>query len=341
MITHEKKKYDLFIIWLYSSLALIFLMIIVGGLTRLTNSGLSITEWELFKGTLPPLNKNSWNNYFNLYKEIPQFEIINPQMTMAEFKIIFYWEYFHRLLGRVIGLFFLIPLIYFYFSKKIDSRYLKTCYLVFFLIAIQGIVGWYMVESGLVHNVTVSHYRLSLHLSLALIIISIIFWSILNVNNNTFKKFFNLSTNNIFILVLFFLLFFQIIFGAFVSGLDAGQLYQTWPLMNYSYFPDDVSVSNFFSLFDFNNHSLVQFYHRNLAYVITIYILILCFFILKNKIEKLYKPLRLLVVFLIFQVSLGIFTLVSGLNILLASLHQIGSVILIFSLLNLYYIYIK
>ena len=341
MIAHEKKKIDLFIIWLYLSLALIFLMVIVGGLTRLTNSGLSITEWELFKGTFPPLNENSWNKYFDLYKKIPQYKIINPQMTMNEFKIIFYWEYFHRLLGRFIGLFFLIPLIYFYFSKTIDSRYLKTCSVVFFLITLQGIVGWYMVESGLINNVTVSHFRLSLHLSLALLIISIIFWSILNINNHTFVKFFNFTKSNFLFLILFFLLFFQIIFGAFVSGLDAGQLYQTWPLMNYSYFPDDVSVSNSLSLFDLNNHSLVQFYHRNLAYMITIYVLIMCYIILKNKIKKLYKPLTLLVVFLLFQIILGIFTLISGLNIILASLHQIGSVILIFSLLNLYYIHVK
>ncbi len=341
MTSHEKKKYDLFIFWLYSSLVLIFFMVIVGGLTRLTNSGLSITEWELFKGTLPPFNENSWAYYFDLYKKIPQYDIVNPHMTINEFKVIFYWEYFHRLLGRFIGLFFLIPLIYFYLSKKIDSRYLKTCYLVFILITVQGIVGWYMVESGLVNNITVSHYRLSLHLTLALIIISTIFWSLLNVNNLTFKKFFSFSKSNLFLLFLFFLIFFQIIFGAFVSGLDAGRLYQTWPLMNYSYFPDDVSITNFLSLFDFDNHSLVQFYHRNLAYIITIYILILCYMILKNKIKKLYKPLKLVIVFLFLQVILGIFTLISGLNIYIASLHQIGSVILIFSLLNLYYIHVK
>ena len=155
-------------------------MIIIGGLTRLTNSGLSITEWELFKGILPPLNKNDWNEYFTLYKQIPQYQLVNPQMSINEFKIIFFWEYIHRFLGRLIGLFFLVPLIYFYF-KNIDKKYLIPCYLVMILILVQGFVGWYMVQSGLVNDVTVSHYRLSLHLSIAIIILSIICWQVLNL----------------------------------------------------------------------------------------------------------------------------------------------------------------
>ena len=131
MYNNEKNIESYFANWLTITLILIFLTVIVGGLTRLTNSGLSITEWELFTGLLPPLNENSWNNYFDLYKKIPQYKIINPQMTMNEFKIIFYWEYFHRILARIIGLFFLIPLIYFHFSKKIDHKYLIQCYLIF------------------------------------------------------------------------------------------------------------------------------------------------------------------------------------------------------------------
>ena len=170
---------------------LVFSIIIVGGLTRLTNSGLSITEWELFTGILPPLSDNSWLLYFNDYKKIPQFKLINPNMTLNEFKIIFYWEYFHRILGRVIGLFFLIPFLFFYFTNKVEKKYLNLCFLVLLLIIIQGVVGWYMVKSGLVNNVTVSHYRLSMHLCGALIIISTIFWIIINTKFKTFKFFFN------------------------------------------------------------------------------------------------------------------------------------------------------
>ena len=162
-------------IWLLGSITLVFFMIIIGGLTRLTNSGLSITEWELFKGIFPPFNEESWNEYFDLYKTIPQFKLLYPDMTMSEFKVIFYWEYFHRLLGRLIGLFYLLPLIYFTYKKVFEKKILITLYLIFFLILFQGIIGWYMVESGLVNEITVSHFRLSLHLFLAFVIISIFF----------------------------------------------------------------------------------------------------------------------------------------------------------------------
>ena len=160
MYANEKKINRFFFYWLTTSLLLVFTIIIVGGLTRLTNSGLSITEWELIKGILPPLNNSSWNFYFQQYQQIPQYKILNFAMTLGEFKVIFYWEYFHRILARLIGLFFLIPLIYFYFTKKIKKEYLNVCYLIFILIVFQGIIGWYMVSSGLVNDITVSHYRL-------------------------------------------------------------------------------------------------------------------------------------------------------------------------------------
>ena len=334
---HEKKINSLFINWLVSSLILVLIMIIVGGLTRLTDSGLSITEWELFSGILPPLNEASWNKYFELYKKIPQYEIINPNMSMNEFKIIFYWEYVHRLLGRFIGLFFLIPLIYFYFSKQIKNEYLLICYIILSLIIIQGVVGWFMVESGLVNNTTVSHYRLAIHLTIALVIVSMIFWLILNIKKTTFKNFFRISYNNAPFQILIFLIFFQTILGAFVSGLDAGKIYQTWPLMGQTFMPNDFVFNNFKSLFEFDNHSLVQFYHRNLAYIISFYIFILTFFIFKNKSKDLYSPIILLVIFLSLQIFLGILTLISGINIYLASAHQITSVFLIISSINLYF----
>ena len=338
---HDKKIDYLFFNWLSICLISVFLIILVGGLTRLTNSGLSITEWELFRGIMPPLNENTWNEYFELYKEIPQFKLINFNMNLAEFKIIFYWEYFHRILGRFIGIFFLIPLLYFHFTKKIKRDYILTCYIIFFLIVVQGIIGWYMVKSGLVNDVTVSHYRLSLHLSTALIIISSIFWLIINIKNDTHKGFFIFAKKNIIFQILFFLILLQVILGAFVSGLDAGKIYQTWPLMGHSLVPDDLILKNFNNFFDFNNHSLVQFYHRNLAYLITIYIFILGIYIYKKKIKKIYYSFNLMIFFLIIQVILGVLTLLSGLNIYLASAHQIGSVLLILGSINLYYSYIK
>jgi heme a synthase len=341
MFKHDKKVNYLFINWLRISLILVFLMVIVGGLTRLTNSGLSITEWELFKGILPPLSDSSWSAYFELYKEIPQYKLLNFNMGIEEFKIIFYWEYFHRVLGRFIGLFFLIPLLFFYFNKTINKDYLKLCYLIFILILAQGTIGWYMVKSGLTNDVTVSHYRLSLHLSMAFIIISIIFWIIINFKNKTIKKFLDFSKQNLVFLILILIIFLQINLGAFVSGLDAGRIYQTWPLMGYSYFPNDLIIENIGSLIDFNNHSLVQFYHRNLSYLIVLYIMGLSYFIIKKKFIKLYKPLGLILIFLLLQIILGIFTLISGLHIYLSSAHQINSMLLVFSSINLYYFHIK
>ena len=234
-------------------------------------------------------------------------------------------------------MFFLIPLIYILISKNIDKKFKIDICLIFSLILCQGLVGWYMVKSGLQNDITVSHFRLSAHLSIAFIIISSIFWVIINILNKSKKNFFNFNKNNNHFLLLIFILFVQIISGAFVSGLDAGRIYQTWPLMGHSYFPNDVTSININNLIDFNNHSLVQFYHRNLAYLITIYILFLSLYIHKKKLRYLFKPLNVLISFLTLQIILGIFTLLSGLNIYLAIAHQISSVLLVLSAINLYY----
>ncbi len=337
MYSNEEKINKIFLYWLFISLILVFLIIIVGGLTRLTDSGLSITKWELFTGLLPPLNEHSWSQYFEEYKNIPQYKLLNSNMTINEFKIIFYWEYFHRLIARLIGLFFLIPLIYFYFSKKIKRDYINICFLIFALIVLQGAIGWFMVQSGLINKTTVSHYRLAIHLSTAIIIISSIFWLIMNTFLKQNKSFFKFSSKNFPFQILILLILFQIIIGAFVSGLDAGRVYQTWPMMGSSYLPNDYSFVGFQSLIELDNHSLVQFYHRNLAYMIIGYVIFLTIFIYRKKMQKLFLPLKILLFFLFFQVILGIFTLVTGLNIYLASTHQITSVLLVFSALNLYY----
>ena len=334
----EKKINKLFFYWILLTLILVFSIIIVGGLTRLTNSGLSITEWELLKGIFPPLNKYSWQIYFDEYKKIPQYQLLNFDMNLDQFKVIFYWEYFHRILARLIGIFFLVPLIYFYFSKKINYQHIKFCFVILFLIIFQGIIGWYMVLSGLTQDVTVSHYRLSIHLTTAILIISMLFWLIRSISSHRYRAFFIFSKKNLPFQILLSLIFIQIIIGAFVSGLDAGKIYQTWPLMGNNYIPDDLSFKKLVNIFDLDNHSLVQFYHRNFAYFIILYAIFISIYIFKNKIFFLYKPLQILLFFLFLQVILGIYTLISGLNIYLASLHQITSVLLIFSALNLYFL---
>ena len=337
MFSNEKKINLLFLSWLILSLILVFFIIVVGGLTRLTDSGLSITEWELFSGILPPLSDKSWLIYFEKYKLIPQYELLNYDMTLNEFKIIFYWEYFHRILARLIGIFFLIPLIFFYLSNKINYKYIKICFLIFSLIVFQGVIGWFMVKSGLVNDIKVSHYRLSIHLSTAIIIISTIYWLIINVIKQTNKNFFVFSMKNAPYFILILLIFFQIIVGAFVSGLDAGKIYQTWPLMNNNIFPNDLTIDNFNNLLEFDDRSLVQFYHRNLAYLILIYITIFSFFIYKKKLHSLFTPTIILLFFIFLQAFLGILTLVTNLNIYLASAHQISAVLLTLSAINLYY----
>ena len=190
MIIKNQNYLIIFKSWLIISICLIFIMIIVGGLTRLTNSGLSITEWELFSGIFPPFLDSTWEYYFSLYRSIPQFKLLNPEMNIDHFKIIFYWEYFHRLLGRLIGLIFLLPLIFFIIKKVITIKHAINLCFIFFLICLQGIIGWYMVKSGLTNNVTVSHYRLAIHLTLAFIIMSLLYWNYLNLNNNNYKSFF-------------------------------------------------------------------------------------------------------------------------------------------------------
>ena len=258
--------------WLILMFTLIVLIIAVGRLTRLTDSGLSITEWELFKGILPPLTSEKWNFYFNEYKEIPEFKSINYNMTLEEFKVIFFWEYIHRLIARLIGLFALIPLIIISlkYKKKLisDYKYLS----IFLLICVQGTVGWYMVTSGLVNNTDVSHYRLALHLSIALIILSINFWFILE----TFKiSSFQIKFNNYFLNIFLILIILQIILGAFLAGLDGGLIYNSWPDMNGSFMPNDINYSDLFFYSSLDDPSVIQFYHRLTAYLLFIFLIIL------------------------------------------------------------------
>ena len=332
------QKYNkLFIFWLITLILLIILMIIIGGLTRLTDSGLSITKWELFKGIIPPVTKEKWEYYFSLYKEIPQYYLINKDITLNDFKVIYYWEYFHRLLGRFIGLFFLLPFIFFIYKKILRKKDMYSFLIIFFLILFQGFVGWYMVKSGLIENVTVSHYRLSIHLLIAFIILTCLFWNFLNFKFKENKNFFINNLNLISIKLLIFLIFLQIVIGAFVSGLDAGKIYQTWPLMNNSYFPNDINFKNYNEFLNLNDRSVVQFIHRNLAYLIFFLTLYIGFLIKKFNKVYLYKAYFYLLIFIFIQIFLGISSLISDLNIIVALMHQISSIFLIIFSINFYY----
>ena len=333
-----RKEYSKFInYWLISLLLFIGLIVIVGGLTRLTDSGLSITTWDVVKGILPPITKNQWIDAFNLYKQIPQYYLLNENMTMNEFKIIYYWEYIHRILGRILGLLFLIPFLFIYLKKILTKKYNQNFFILFLLILLQGTVGWYMVKSGLVENTTVSHYRLAIHLNLAFILFSAIFWYFLNIKLKENKFFFNLSTKYLVTKIFIFLVFLQITFGAFTSGLDAGKIYQTWPLMNNYIFPDDLSSSSIFSMQIFNEPSFIQFVHRKLAYVIFIYVLVMSFFVFFKKEKYKYNSTYFLLIVIFIQLILGIYTLLSGAHILIASLHQISTIFLLISSIYFYY----
>jgi len=325
------KKYISF--WLASMFWIISIMIIVGGLTRLTDSGLSITEWQLFSGFLPPLTNEDWVKYFELYKKIPEFTEQNYLMTMNEFKVIFWWEWAHRFLGRLIGIFFFLPLLF--FTLRLGIKKLSNLYLIFILICFQGFIGWYMVSSGLVDRVDVSHFRLSIHLIIAFLILSLILWNYLNLTVNK-----NINPKLNYYIPLFFLIFIfsQIIIGAFVSGMDAGQIYNSWPMMGSSYFPDDNNFVNLFKFSAFSDPSLVQFMHRNLAYLILLFYILMLIKIYRKNLKNLFLPIKIVGFFLFIQILLGVLTLIYGAQIFLASMHQISSIFLVSSSVYLLYL---
>ncbi|WP_440680760.1 COX15/CtaA family protein [Candidatus Pelagibacter sp. HIMB1623] len=317
-------------LWMLSLLVLVSLIILVGGLTRLTDSGLSITTWELFVGFFPPFSNEKWLEYFNLYKTIPEYTQQNYNMTLDDFKVIFWWEWGHRQLGRIIGLTVLLPMIY--FSIKHGFWIIKKYGIIFLLVCFQGFLGWYMVSSGLVERIDVSHYRLAIHLVTAFIILSIVYWQFLKLSSSLNK----IVVNDFFILKIFlFLLFLQLIIGAFVSGMDAGKIYNTWPLMGVNYFPDDSSFKEFLNLKVFDNPSIVQFIHRNLAYIIFVIYALILFKIINSGNKNLFKPIAIIGFSLLLQIILGVITILSGVKMLFASLHQINSILVILSTLYL------
>ena len=327
----QLKKYITY--WLGLMFWLVVIMIIVGGLTRLTDSGLSITQWKLFSGILPPFNETQWNVYFELYKQIPEYKLQNYFMSLDEFKVIFWWEFIHRFLGRLIGIFFFFPLIY--FSIKLGFKKTINLFVIFILICLQGFIGWYMVSSGLIDRIDVSHYRLSFHLVLAFIILSLIFWNYLKYKQINLPE---QKISNILPIIFLILIFIQIVIGAFVSGMDAGKIYNSWPLMGLDFFPDDSVIINLFSFSAFNEPSLVQFMHRNLAYFILLFYFLILINVYKNKLSTFFKVVNIIGLFLFLQIILGILTILSGAQIFISSMHQISSVFLVSSSIYLLYL---
>ena len=258
------------IIWLYAGCLLVFAMVVIGGITRLTGSGLSITEWKVITGTFPPLNEIQWQEEFSKYQQSPQFQLINSGFGIEDFKNIYWWEYLHRLIGRLLGMVFIIPFFYFLIKKQISKQLLPKLIIIFLLGAWQGFLGWYMVKSGLMNAPYVSHYRLAIHLVNAFITFGYIFWVSqdlkygTNENTNVSKSIKRLS------ILTFTLLIIQITYGAFVAGLHAGQVYNTWPMMGDEWMASSVSAAfahdGIISLV--NDISTVQFIHRTLALIV-------------------------------------------------------------------------
>ena len=316
--------------WLYSGLVLIALMIIIGGITRLTHSGLSMVEWKLIGGTIPPLNETQWQETFAKYQQFPEYQKINTGMSLSEFKSIFFWEYLHRLLGRLIGLVFIIPFIIFWTKKWFNSKQKKQLLFLLSLGALQGFLGWFMVKSGLVDVPAVSHYRLAIHLVTAFGLMCYIYWLVLSFNdaekkpNRTINK---LSKWLIATLVI------QIIYGAFVAGLKAGYLLPTDGGIFKSIFGYTIRNTSDFSLI--NNGFDIQAFHRLFAWIVFAITLITY-----NKTRKtsLKNAGNLVLALVITQITLGIATLLLRVQIHTATTHQFIAIILLLAVVRLTYL---
>ena len=319
-------------LWLFINAFMIFIMVVIGGLTRLTDSGLSMTDWNFFSGIIPPTTENDWILLFNEYKKYPEYKLINFEMNISEFKVIFFWEYLHRIWGRLIGLTFLIPFIYFTLKKMITKRLFVILCLILSLGCFQGFMGWYMVSSGLVDKPDVSQYRLASHLGIAFLIYS----SLIFIGWNLWAKF-NVKYHNSYLKIpktsfyfCFVLLFTTIISGAFVSGTKAGLSYNSFPLMGDELIPSEIfDMSPLWKNF-FENTSLIQFNHRILATFTCITILTTSLIYLRkyNEYHIINKVLLLGIIFaIILQYSLGVLALINYVPLTLGLIHQLGGLL--------------
>lgn len=299
--------------WLFICAFMVFAMAVIGAITRLTESGLSIVEWKPITGTLPPLSHAEWQRVFDLYQQSPEYKAKNLGMSLDEFKNIFFWEWLHRLWGRLIGVVYALPLIYFWVRKQIPQGYKPLLLVGLVLGGLQGLMGWYMVKSGLVDRPSVSHFRLAAHLGLAFIIYAYILWLAFALkNSNTHPLCFCLKRHG---LIALFFTSVTIIWGAFVAGLDAGLVYNTWPMMGDRWIPQELKQ---FSDIIFDPVA-VQFTHRCAAIITAVIVLTFA-----------YRVKNFALGFMIFiQVGLGISTLMSHVALPLAALHQAGAFIVI------------
>ena len=328
-------------IWLLTGCFLIFIMVLVGGITRLTGSGLSITEWKPIMGAIPPLNDAEWNIAFQKYQQIPQFQKINYHFDLNDFKTIFWWEFIHRLIGRLIGIVFLIPFFYFLVKRKFQKPTINKVLFLFLLGALQGFLGWFMVSSGLAERTSVSHIRLAIHLMTAFITFAFTFYYALElIYEDVQKK--KITPESVYFKnfngLIFSLLIVQIIYGAFVAGLHAGKLHNTFPLMSGQVIPSGMNTMDSFASNVFDNPVTVQFIHRFMAFTL-VFLCSWIFFQSKKSILNNFqrKGINWLLTAVLFQFLLGVLTILSQVNIVLASLHQIGAFFL-FSV-SIYLIY--
>jgi cytochrome c oxidase assembly protein subunit 15 len=313
--------------WLYAVAFLVFIMVIVGGATRLTESGLSITEWKPITGAIPPMSETVWLSEFEKYKQIPEYlEINGPAgMTLEDFKFIYFWEWVHRLLGRLIGLAFALPLAWFAFKRAIPDGYGGRLFALLVLGGMQGVIGWWMVTSGLTERTDVSHFRLATHLLMAFLILGGLVWTALDLRQFARDQS-RPSKLTAFGLIVFGILFIQLLFGAYTAGLNAGYVSNTWPLMNSSLIPTGIDWSDgVWSML--NNHPIViHFIHRWWAWV-TVGVLI----VLARRIRGQCRAASIAIHSTFgIQILLGIATVMTGINIYFAVLHQaVGALVVI------------
>lgn len=315
------------ILWLLSGCLLVYIMVVVGCITRLTHSGLSITDWS-FMGSVYPMSEEAWQKPFQEYQKSPEYQLINSGMSLEEFKSIFFWEYLHRFIGRTIGLVFILGFFWFLYKKKFKGALLKKVLLLVVLGALQGLIGWWMVKSGLVKNPAVSHYRLATHLMSAFTVFAFTFWFALELiyEGSAVPEKETLSLRKP-VIIFFVALILQIIYGAFVAGLKAGQFFPTWPKMGDEWFPEEVILAHESFIQNFmENGAGVQFIHRTFAFIVCA--LMIWVWIRANRLplsKTQNTAITLLVYGLTFQFMLGIFTLLYGVPVLLGVLHQSGA----------------
>jgi heme a synthase len=316
-------------VWLLACCALLFMMIVIGGITRLTRSGLSIVEWQPIIGALPPLNEAQWLATFEKYKLTPEFKQVNFDMSLEAFKGIFWWEYLHRLLGRLIGVAFLLPYLWFLLRKRLDRSMAWKLGLVFALGAAQGAMGWFMVKSGLVDDPRVSHYRLTAHLGLAFAIFAAMLWLALDVLRTRVAPVAGtLRTFGRVALALVLVVFLMVLTGGLVAGIRAGYAYNTFPLMNGHFVPPEIFLIEPWYLNFFNNMATVQFDHRLIAWVLMVLVPIL--WLASRRLQVPARARRaadVLAVALAVQVTLGITTLLMRVPVNFGTAHQGGAVI--------------